>query len=129
MQGRRRRAAVDHVDGALARFDRQVDVSEPGDSTRPRARGIHKHIAGDDVSTGEADTRNAATFRVDGDHLIANERDAADLCTPISIAWDLHKAWPEASYRPVAGAGHAMTEPGIVQELVTATEEFKSRPA
>ena len=52
-----------------------------------------------------------------------------DLCTPISIAWDLHKAWPEASYRPVAGAGHAMTEPGIVQELVTATEELKSRPA
>jgi proline iminopeptidase len=52
-----------------------------------------------------------------------------DQCTPISIAWDLHKAWPEASYRPVADAGHAMTEPGIVHELVTATEEFKSRPA
>ena len=52
-----------------------------------------------------------------------------DLCTPISIAWDLHKAWPEASYRPVDDAGHAMTEPGIIHELVTATEEFKPRPA
>jgi proline iminopeptidase len=52
-----------------------------------------------------------------------------DLCTPISIAWDLHKAWPEAAYRPVTDAGHAMTEPGIIHELVTATEAFKSRPA
>jgi proline iminopeptidase len=52
-----------------------------------------------------------------------------DLCTPISIAWDLYKAWPEAAWRPVADAGHAMTEPGIIHELVTATEEFKSRPA
>lgn len=52
-----------------------------------------------------------------------------DLCTPISIAWDLHKAWPEASYRPVPDCGHAMTEPGIIHELVTATEEFKDRPA
>jgi proline iminopeptidase len=50
-----------------------------------------------------------------------------DLCTPISTAWELHKVWPEASYRPVADAGHAMTEPGIVHELVTATDEFKAR--
>jgi proline iminopeptidase len=49
-----------------------------------------------------------------------------DLCTPISTAWDLHKRWPDADYRPVADAGHAMTEPGIIHELVTATERFKS---
>lgn len=52
-----------------------------------------------------------------------------DLCTPISTAWDLHKAWPEAAYRVVADAGHAMTEPGIVHELVAATEGFKALPA
>jgi len=52
-----------------------------------------------------------------------------DLCTPISTAWDLHKAWPEAAYRVVPDSGHAMTEPGIIHELVTATEEFKSRQA
>jgi proline iminopeptidase len=52
-----------------------------------------------------------------------------DLCTPISTAWDLHKAWPEAAYRVVPDSGHAMTEPGIIHELVTATEEFKARPA
>jgi proline iminopeptidase len=50
-----------------------------------------------------------------------------DLCTPASIAWDLHKAWPEADLRIVPDSGHAMTEPGIVHELVSATEQFKRR--
>jgi proline iminopeptidase len=49
-----------------------------------------------------------------------------DLCTPIAIAWDLHKAWPEADYRPVPDSGHAMSEPGIIHELVSATERFKA---
>jgi len=52
-----------------------------------------------------------------------------DLCTPISTAWELHKAWPEAEYRVVPDSGHAMTEPGIIAELVRATEGFKTRPA
>jgi proline iminopeptidase len=49
-----------------------------------------------------------------------------DLCTPISTAWNLHKRWPDADYRPVADAGHAMSEPGIIHELVSATERFKA---
>jgi proline iminopeptidase len=52
-----------------------------------------------------------------------------DLCTPATIAWDLHKAWPEADLRIVPDSGHAMTEPGIVHELISATERFKGRPA
>jgi proline iminopeptidase len=52
-----------------------------------------------------------------------------DLCTPISIAWDLHKAWPEAEYRVVPDSGHAISEPGIIHELIAATEAFKVRPA
>ena len=52
-----------------------------------------------------------------------------DLCTPVFIAWDLHRAWPEAELHIVPDSGHAMTEPGIVHELVTATEKFKKRPA
>jgi proline iminopeptidase len=51
-----------------------------------------------------------------------------DLCTPVSIAWDLHKAWPQAEYRVAPDSGHAMTEPGIIVELVRATEAFKTRP-
>ena len=52
-----------------------------------------------------------------------------DLCTPMFIAWDLHKAWPEAAFRVAPDSGHAMSEPGIIHELVTATEGFKHRPA
>jgi proline iminopeptidase len=49
-----------------------------------------------------------------------------DLCTPIETGWLLHKAWPRAAFRVVDDSGHAMTEPGIVHELVTATESFKA---
>jgi proline iminopeptidase len=52
-----------------------------------------------------------------------------DLCTPIATAWELHKAWPRAAWRVVADSGHAMTEPGIVDELVRATDSFSPRPA
>lgn len=44
-----------------------------------------------------------------------------DVVTPIKNAYDLTLAWPEADLRVVPDAGHAMTEPGIVTELVTAT--------
>lgn len=44
-----------------------------------------------------------------------------DVITPVQNAWDLIKAWPEASLRIVPQAGHAMTEPGTVHELISAT--------
>lgn len=47
-----------------------------------------------------------------------------DVVTPAKIAVDLARAWPEADLRIVADAGHAMTETGIVHELVTATKRF-----
>lgn len=52
-----------------------------------------------------------------------------DMCTPIKIAWDLHKAWPEADFHIVPDAGHAMSEPGIVHELLAAGRRFASRSA
>ena len=48
-----------------------------------------------------------------------------DMCTPVRTAWDLHKAWPEADFRLVHDAGHAGSEPGIVHELVSATDRFR----
>ena len=48
-----------------------------------------------------------------------------DICTPMMTAWELHKAWPEADFRIVEDAGHAATEPGIVHELVSATDRFR----
>lgn len=50
-----------------------------------------------------------------------------DLCTPVATAIALHNVWPEADLRIVNDAGHAMTEPGIVHELVSASERFKAR--
>ncbi len=48
-----------------------------------------------------------------------------DVVTPAMSAWDLHRAWPQADFRLVPDAGHAQTEPGIVHELVTATDRFR----
>lgn len=46
-----------------------------------------------------------------------------DVVTPLDSAWSLKKAWPEASFDIVWDAGHASTEPGIVDGLVRATDQ------
>jgi proline iminopeptidase len=48
-----------------------------------------------------------------------------DVVCPAKSAWDLHRAWPEADLRIVLDAGHAASEPGIVHELVSATDRFR----
>jgi proline iminopeptidase len=48
-----------------------------------------------------------------------------DVVCPMMSAWDLHRAWPEADFRVVADAGHSAYEPGIVHELVSATDGFR----
>ncbi len=47
-----------------------------------------------------------------------------DVVTPVQSAWALHAAWPGSQLRIVPDAGHAMTESGVVHELVTATRQF-----
>lgn len=47
-----------------------------------------------------------------------------DACTPARTAWDLHRAWPEAAFELIGDAGHASSEPGIVDALVRATDRF-----
>jgi proline iminopeptidase len=47
-----------------------------------------------------------------------------DVVCPMTTAWDLHRAWPEADFRVVADAGHSAFEPGITDELVRATDRF-----
>jgi len=48
-----------------------------------------------------------------------------DVVCPMITAWDLHRAWPEADFRIVPDAGHAFSEPGIVHELIEATDRFR----
>jgi proline iminopeptidase len=48
-----------------------------------------------------------------------------DVVCPFMNAWDLHRAWPEASLKIIADAGHAATEPGIADALIRATDSFR----
>jgi len=50
-----------------------------------------------------------------------------DVVCPMRSAWDLHRAWPEATLRIVPDAGHSAFESGITQELVSATDRFARR--
>ncbi len=45
-----------------------------------------------------------------------------DVVTPMTSAWRLSKAWPDAELNVVWDAGHASTEPGIIDCLVRATD-------
>lgn len=46
-----------------------------------------------------------------------------DVVTPMESAWRLKSAWPNARFEVVWDAGHASTEPGIVDALVRATDQ------
>lgn len=47
-----------------------------------------------------------------------------DMPCPLRYAWELAKAWPEAEFFIVEGAGHAYSEPGILDRLIDATDRF-----
>ncbi len=47
-----------------------------------------------------------------------------DIICPMTSAWDLHKAWPEAELHVIPDAGHSITEPGIIDRLIEATDRF-----
>jgi len=52
-----------------------------------------------------------------------------DMCTPMSNAWDLKQAWPEAELEIIGDAGHSSLEPGIVDALIRATDWMADRAA
>ena len=47
-----------------------------------------------------------------------------DIACPAVTAWDLHRAWPQAEFAMVDGAGHALSQPGILHHLIIATDRF-----
>lgn len=47
-----------------------------------------------------------------------------DVVCPMTSAWDLHRAWPEAELRIIQDAGHSISEPGIIDALIDATDRF-----
>lgn len=50
-----------------------------------------------------------------------------DVVCPVRNAWDLHQRWPEAELKIVGEAGHSAYEPGILHELITATDRFAGK--
>jgi proline iminopeptidase len=47
-----------------------------------------------------------------------------DMPCPARSAWALHRAWPEADFHLIEGAGHAFSEPGILDRLIRATDHW-----
>lgn len=50
-----------------------------------------------------------------------------DIATPAKTAWELHRAWPDADFHMIGDAGHAYDEPGILDRLIRATDDFADR--
>lgn len=50
-----------------------------------------------------------------------------DMPCPARFAWALHKAWPKADFHLIEGAGHAYSEPGILDQLIRATDRYAGK--
>ncbi|MFM2282265.1 MAG: hypothetical protein RLZZ444_4496 [Pseudomonadota bacterium] len=50
-----------------------------------------------------------------------------DMPCPLKYAWALHKAWPKAEFRLIEGAGHAYSEPAILDALIEATDRYAGK--
>lgn len=47
-----------------------------------------------------------------------------DMICPIVSAWELHKAWGKSEFEIIKDAGHAASEPGILDALVRITDDL-----
>lgn len=50
-----------------------------------------------------------------------------DMPCPAKYAWALHKNWPKAEFYLIEGAGHAFSEPGILDRLIYATDKYAGK--
>ena len=50
-----------------------------------------------------------------------------DMPCPMRQAWALHRAWPKSEFYPIEGAGHAYSEPGILDQLIRATDKYAGK--
>lgn len=49
-----------------------------------------------------------------------------DMPCPVRYALALHQGWPDSEFHLIEGAGHAWSEPGILDQLIRATDRFAS---
>lgn len=50
-----------------------------------------------------------------------------DMPCPARYAYTLHKAWPTAEFYLIEAAGHAYSEPGILDRLIRATDQYAGK--
>ncbi|RMD02353.1 prolyl aminopeptidase, partial [Klebsiella pneumoniae] len=50
-----------------------------------------------------------------------------DMPCPARYAYALHQAWPDSDFHLIEGAGHAWPEPGILDQLLAATDRFAGK--
>jgi proline iminopeptidase len=50
-----------------------------------------------------------------------------DLQAPLATAWELKQVWPRAELVIVDDAGHALGDPGMVEQIIRATDRFTPR--
>ncbi len=50
-----------------------------------------------------------------------------DIVCPVENAWALHRAWPQATLKIIADAGHSASEPGTTDALIKATMTLSHR--
>jgi proline iminopeptidase len=48
-----------------------------------------------------------------------------DVVTPPVTAWELHRAWPDSTLNILPKAGHAISDYGVLDALLAATDEFR----
>ncbi len=96
------------------------DFAEPAKAL-PFARICARFFL-DDFYLEESQLLNDAAAIADIPGIIVQGRH--DICCPPTSAWALKKAWPKADLWIVDDAGHAASEPGIVDGLVRATDHF-----
>jgi proline iminopeptidase len=51
-------------------------------------------------------------------------RGRLDLGSPPVTAWELAQAWPNSELVMVIGAGHSVTDPGMSEAIIAATDRF-----
>ncbi|OWF44740.1 uncharacterized protein LOC110457918 [Mizuhopecten yessoensis] len=49
-----------------------------------------------------------------------------DVVCPMETAWSVHRSWPGSEFHVVPDAGHTTKEPGILHQLILATEKYKN---
>lgn len=48
-----------------------------------------------------------------------------DICTPADVAYDLHKAWPEARFEIVANGSHVWNDPALSAAVARTIDSFR----